>query len=109
MIVLSTVGTFSRHTLGGDGLWLIAVGAILLMVQVVMAGPQTGLSGRWVGPHSKPLDRAVYAIAAAGATLVAFGSILVAIASFPRWYVWAITAIGAILIACVAYRRNRPP
>jgi len=43
--LLKAASTFSRQSLGGDGLWLIAVGAVLTVVQIVYAVLKAGSRG----------------------------------------------------------------
>jgi MFS family permease len=77
------------------GLWLIAIGAVIAVVGLLVGGHLAGLSGRPVGPVGRRNDRVAYAGAAAGAVLVAAGSILVAIKNVPAWWVILLTAAGA--------------
>jgi hypothetical protein len=77
-----------------DGLWLIAVGALLIVIALLVGGHQGGLGGRPVGRQGTRRDRMVYAVTAAGACLVAVGSIIVAVKAFPAWWVVVVTVAG---------------
>jgi hypothetical protein len=90
-------GSSQVSGLESDGLWFIAVGALLIVVAVLLGGHPGGLGSRPLGRQGTPRDRLVYAWTAAGACLVAVGSVIVAVKAFPALWVVAVTVVGAAL------------
>lgn len=96
---------FLHHASGSglarDGLWLVAVGALLIVMAILVGGHQGGLGGRPVGRQGTRRDRMVYAVTAVGACLVAVGSVIVAVKAFPTWWVVVVTVASAGLAVWV--------
>jgi hypothetical protein len=100
-----TASAWSAEELTSDGVWLIGVGALLVMIHVLRAGPQRGLEGiRMAG--SSTGDRVFFAIGGTGALLVAVSSLLVAVADRPRALVIFLTAAGAVAAWLVLFARS---
>jgi hypothetical protein len=83
-----------------DGLWLIAVGALIVGLSLFVQGPQRGLTGRPVGAVSTHRDRFLFAAGVSGALLVALGSVLVMIGTFPDLWVVIASLVGVAIAVC---------
>ena len=90
-------GSSQVSGLESDGLWFIAIGALLIVVAVLLGGHPGGLGTRPLGRQGTRSDRLVYAGTAAGACLVAVGSVIVAVKAFPSLWVVGVTVMGAAL------------
>jgi hypothetical protein len=83
LLLLATQATTEVSGLERDGLWLIGIGAAVVAAAVLIGGHVGGLSGRPFTQRGLRPDRLVYAGATAGGTLVAVGSIFVALKHLP--------------------------
>jgi hypothetical protein len=79
-----------------DGLWLIAVGALIVGGSLFAQGPLRGPSGRPQGAVSDARDRFLFACAVSGALLVALGSFLVVVAAMPDVWIVVASFVGVV-------------
>jgi hypothetical protein len=100
----SEVGGLER-----DGLWLIAVGALVVGASLFLQGPPHGPSGRPQGAISTGRDRFIFACGVAGAFLVALGSLLVMVAAFPKLWVVAASIVGVAIAVYASWRLAGAP
>lgn len=95
----SAVAVSHTHRLQSDGLWMLALGALLLIAALIAAGPPRGLDGTRM-EEGRPSDRLAWSLNIAGATSVVAGSTLVLIDDFPtNWVLWvSLAAVGLIVV-----------
>jgi hypothetical protein len=81
-----------------DGLWLLALGALILVAALIAAGPPRGLDGtRMAG--GRPNERLAWALNIAGAASVVTGSALLLIGNFPtNWVLWVSLAAVVVIL-----------
>ena len=87
------------HRLQSDGLWLLALGALLVVAALVAAGPPRGLDGTRMA-EGRPNERIAWSLNVAGASSIVAGSILLLIGNFPTdWVLWvSVVTLIAILV-----------
>lgn len=84
------VALTSQHThyLQSDGLWLLSLGALILVAALVAGGPPRGMDGTPMA-SGRPNERLAWALNTAGASSAVAGSVLLLIGNFPtRWVLW---------------------
>jgi uncharacterized membrane protein YphA (DoxX/SURF4 family) len=88
------------HQLQSDGLWLLAVGALLIVAALLAAGPPAGLDGMKQGV-GRANERVAWALSLAAAVCVIVGSALLLVGNFPTdWVLWvSLVGVVTLLIA----------
>lgn len=99
-VVLHHDEPFRHLPVGGsqltrDGVWLIALGGILVAAGVLIGGHLAGLSTRPLGAAGRRSDRLAFALTAVGALLVAAGGAVAGVQETPDGWV--------IVVTCVAF------
>lgn len=82
------------------GLWLVVVGALAAVGGTLLDVPSRGTGGlRFESPERAQPERLRHAIEVAALTFIAIGSIIVAVAEVPRFWLVLVTlaAFGAIV------------
>ena len=83
------------------GLWLIGVGSILVIAAALGSPPEATLGLRFKIRDTRLQQRVVFAVRTTGVTLVAGGSLAVAISQEISWWLILVTLIAAVVMVHV--------
>lgn len=97
----AVAASHTRH-LESDGLWLLALGALILIGALIAAGPPRGLNGMRMG-EGRPGERLAWSLNIAGAASVVTGSTLVLIGNFPTNWVLGVSVAAVVLILVIGW------
>jgi len=99
---MTIVIAVSSEVLERDGLFLIGVGAVVIVVAQFIWGSPRGLDGTPMGV-GRPAERLGWTLNVVGAALVAGGSILVLIGNWPSFWFYISMAAGLVLATAAGY------
>jgi hypothetical protein len=93
----------AHHThLQSDGLWFLALGALMLIGALIAAGPPRGLDGMRMA-QGRTNERIAWSLKLAGTGSVITGSILLLIGNFPTdWVLW-VSGAAVVLILGIGW------
>src|SRR4051812_18731192 len=97
---MTTVLAVSSDLVEQDGLFLVGVGAVVVVLAQLIWGAPRGLDGMRMAV-GRPRERLGWALSVVGAFLLAVGSVLVAIGNWPHLWLLLATA-GAIIVLTLA-------
>ena len=108
---MTMVAAVSSEVLERDGLFLVGVGAVVIVVAQLIWGAPRGLDRTPMGV-GRPSERFGWTLNAVGAALVAGGSALIVIGNWPSFWFSISVAAGLVLLTGVGYwltgrRKNR--